>query len=80
MPSVINDDAGGVRMRMQKLHDAGHIAGEILLKRLIEPDARVPESTIMPMSIIERNSIAPPRPSRGRKSRAARKSRILRQR
>ena len=55
--------------------DVGRIAAEILLKRMTEPDARVPETTIMPVSIIERNSIAPPRSGRGRKTRASRQSR-----
>jgi len=44
--------------------DLGRIAAEILLKRMTEPDARVPETTIMPVSIIERGSIAPPRNGR----------------
>jgi len=44
--------------------DLGRIAAEILLKRMTEPDTRVPETTIMPVSIIERGSIAAPRNSR----------------
>ena len=59
--------------------DVGRIAAEILLKRMTEPDARVPETTIMPVSIIDRNSIAPPKPGRGRKMRASGRSRKMKQ-
>ena len=51
--------------------DVGRIAAEILLKRMTEPDARVPETTIMPVSIVDRNSIAPPNPGRSRRTRTA---------
>ncbi len=59
--------------------DVGRIAAEILLKRMTEPDARVPETTIMPVSIIERNSIAPPKSGRGSKARTDRQSRQKKQ-
>lgn len=50
--------------------DIGRIAAEILLKRLTDPDARVPETTIMPVSIVERGSVAPPRLRRGKRQQA----------
>ncbi len=59
--------------------DVGRIAAEILLKRMTEPDARVPGTTIMPVSIIDRNSIAPPRPGRSRMMHAGGRQRRRRQ-
>ena len=50
--------------------DVGRIAAEILLKSLTDPDARVPETTIMPVSIVERGSVAPPRLRRGKRQKA----------
>ncbi len=44
--------------------EVGRAAAEILLKRMAEPGARVPATTVMPVSIVERGSIAPPGPGR----------------
>lgn len=41
--------------------DVGRIAAETLLKKMIEPEAQVSETIIMPVRIIERDSIAPPK-------------------
>lgn len=52
--------------------DVGRIAAEILLKRMTDPAAKVPETTIMPVAIVERGSIAELKTSRIQKT-AARK-------
>lgn len=41
--------------------DVGRIAAEILLKRMTDSEAPVPGTTIMPVTIVERGSVAPPR-------------------
>lgn len=51
--------------------DVGRIAAEILLKRILDPQARVPETTIMPVKVVERGSVGAPRTRRKTRSRAA---------
>ena len=50
--------------------DVGRIAAEILLKRMTDPTAKVPETTIMPVAIVERGSIAVLKSTRTQKTTA----------
>jgi LacI family transcriptional regulator len=47
--------------------DVGQISAETLLKKMTEPTAPVPEKMIMPVMIIERDSVAPPKQNKAQK-------------
>jgi DNA-binding LacI/PurR family transcriptional regulator len=47
--------------------DVGRISAETLLKKMTEPTAPVPEKMIVPVMIIERDSVAPPKQNKAQK-------------
>ena len=45
--------------------DIGRLAGERLLAMITDPECQVPMTTVLPVSLIERGSVAAPRPQPG---------------
>lgn len=50
--------------------EVGRVAAEILVKMMTAPDRRVPATTILPVNIVQRGSIAPPKTRTKRQSAA----------
>ena len=42
-------------------HEIGRSAGEVLIRMMTEPDAHVPSTTVLPVELVERASVAAPR-------------------
>ncbi len=62
MPFLDLMPPGLTTIRVQQF-DVGRLSAELLMKIMTDPKAPIPTTTILPVKLIERGSVAPPRPS-----------------
>ena len=62
LPFLDRIPPGLTTIRVQQF-DVGKLSAEVLLKMMTEPDAPIARTLILPVSLVERGSVAAPRPS-----------------
>lgn len=65
IPFLDHVPPGLTTVRVQQFA-AGKLSAELLVKMMTDPDAPIPRTTILPVSAVERGSVAPPKPLTGR--------------